>query len=916
MSSNFRRAAAAIVFVLACASAQAQTGTINGTVYDSQTGRPLGGVAITLDQQSTPAATSSADGLFAFPAPSGKHSLKFVASGYLPVDVKEVTVENNATAESSTLMTREGTATVVEVVEKLDAVASTAEAMLVERKLSAVVSDSIGHQELAEGTSGDAAGALEKVTGVSVVGDGFVYVRGLGERYSSTSLNGATIPTTEPEKRVVPLDLFPTGMIDSIKIAKTYSPDVPAEFSGGLVQLTTTEFPPRPTLTVNIKSGFNTLTTFDRFLTYPGASGDYWGFGSGSRAIPSIIGNNRLVQGAFDSNQLQTFGRAFSDTWQSTPVSSQRPALDWSVNGGHTIGKFGFVAALSFSNRPQLHKEVLRFIRQSGGTPYIFTEYPDFREYSESARLGAVLNGAYRISQNHKILLRNTFTHDAEKAAREFEGNDNTVGDVQSQRIRFIERKLFSTGIQGDHSFPTLANSFIHWQFTYSASSRNEPDLREVLRGKLPDGRYIFLASANSGYRFFSDLQDRIYEPQFDYGIPFFKGSVTGLFKVGFRSTFRRRDFAARRFVFRPQQLSTLDLYAPSNQLFAPDNIRPTGFQINEFTRSTDKYNAEMDVYAGYAMVDLNFGPKWRISAGLRVEDANQQVVTVDNQVPGSIPVLAVLANRDPVPAVNAVYSLSAKQNLRMSYSRTLSRPDFRELSPFDFTNVLGGFTTVGNKDLQRATIDNYDFRWETFLGGNQLLAASFFLKQFHNPIEQTVLPSNDLRQSYSNAQGARNLGIELEARQDLIKWHPRLAEFGLTTNFTFVDSNIDLKPADATIVTSQSRPLLGQSRYVFNGSIQWSRPRWHSDARMFAGYVSRRISDVGTFGVPDIYQEGQVNLDVSYQYTMGERGKWAYKFEGENLTNNDFRWTQGVFTQRQYQLGRTFQVGVSYSFF
>jgi outer membrane receptor protein involved in Fe transport len=908
-----------ILFLAAAASAlpQAAPGTITGSVYDGQTGRPILGVSISVDAVADAKNVTNADGKFTISAAAGKHALKFTADNYQPVDIREVTVTSGEVTEASTLMTNERLVTSIDVVEKLDATTSTSEVMLMERKLSLVVSDSIGHQELAEGTSGDAAGALEKVTGVSVVGDGFVYVRGLGERYSATQLNGAIIPTTEPEKRVVPLDLFPTGMIDNIKIAKTYSADLPAEFSGGLVQMQTTEFPPRPTLTVSIKGGFNTMTTFNPFLTYPGSSNDFWGFGGGPRGIPSAIGDNRLVQGAFTSDELQTFGRAFSNNWESTKTNSQRPALDWSVNGGHTIGKFGFVGALSFSNKPQVHKEQLRFIRQNGETPYIFTDYPDFREYSEEARLGGVLNGAYRITPNHKILIRNTFTHDGEKTAREFSGNDGGTGvDVSSQRVRYVERTLLSNGVQGDHAFANLHNSTIHWQFTFSNSKRNEPDLREVLRGRLADGRETFLASASSGYRFFSNLNDKIYEPQLDYAVPFFKGSITGLFKVGIRTTIRRRDFQARRFVFRPQQLSTLNLFLPSNQLFAPENIRPTGFQINEFTRGTDHYNASMDVYAGYAMVDLNLGAKWRLSAGLRVEDANQLVRTIDNQVPGSVPVLAGLSNRDPVPAVNLVYGITQQQNFRLSYSRTLSRPDFRELSPFDFNNVLGGFITVGNKDLKRATIDNYDVRWEMFPSGNQLLAASFFFKDFHNPIEQTILPSNDLRQTYNNALGARNLGIELELRQDLGRFYKPLKEFALSTNFTMVDSNIRLRPQDATIVTSQNRPLLGQSRYVFNGTISWMRPRWHSDARLFAGYVSRRISDVGTFRVPDIYQEATTNLDFSYQYTSGERNQWVYRFEAENLTNNNFLWTQGVFTQRQYQLGRTFQIGLSYSFF
>ena len=193
------------------------------------------------------------------------------------------------------------------------------------------------------------------------------------------------------------------------------------------------------------------LQTFDRFLTYPSGSNDFFGFGSGSRGIPSAIGDNRLVQGAFDAAQLQTFGRAFSDVWQPTSTSSQRPALDWSINGGHTIGKFGFVGALSFSNKPQVHKETLRFIRQNDNTPFIFTEYPDFKEYSESARLGAIFNTALKLTPSHKFIFRNTFTHEAEKEAREFSGYDGGVGgNLQSQRLHFVERSLFSTGVEGD----------------------------------------------------------------------------------------------------------------------------------------------------------------------------------------------------------------------------------------------------------------------------------------------------------------------------------------------------------------------------------------------------------------------------------------------------------------------------------
>ncbi|HTM49969.1 MAG TPA: TonB-dependent receptor [Bryobacteraceae bacterium] len=916
MWNNTSRAALAL-FLAAGARAQT-TGTIRGSVLDSQTGRPLAGVAIAVDGHSDDRNITGPDGGFTLAMSPGNYTLRFRTSNYAPVELTDVAVRAGEATEASTVLANLSVVTRVDVAEKVGALEATAGAMLNERKLAAVVSDSISRNELASGTSSNAAGALEKVTGVSVVGDGFVYVRGLGERYSSTQLNGAVIPTTEPEKRVVPLDLFPAGMIENIRILKTYSPDLPAEFSGGVVQLQTVEFPTQKGFNVSFQSGFNTLTTFDKFQTYPGGSGDFLGFGSGARGLPAIIPKNaRLFAGQFSPRQLQDFGRAFPDNWQATQDGTARPAFDWSAAGGGTFGRFGLVGAITFSNKPQLQSELQRYIRQGAGAPIIFTDYPDYREYTESARLGAVFNAAVRLSPNHKVIFRNTLTHDAEKSAREFSGhNGGSDSDISAERLRYIQRSLFSTGLEGDHSFPGWRNSLIHWQFNYSDSRRNEPDLRDVIRNLLPDGRYIFSASGSSGVRFFSELGDRIYEPQADYSIPFFKGPVTGIFKTGVRVTVRRRDFSARRFLYSLQQRTTVDLFAPGNLLFAPENIRPSGFQITEFTRATDSYAAEMNIFAGYALADVSFGRRWRVEGGLRIEDAGQIVTTYDNRVPNARPARAGLQNRDPAPAVNVIYSLSARQNLRVSYSRTVSRPDFRELSPFDFNNVLGGFVTAGNPDLKRATIDNYDARWEWFPGGKQLVAASFFGKTFHDPIEQTIVPSNDLRQTFVNAKGARNMGIELEFRRSLGSLLPRLREFGVSANFTFVDSSITIRPEDATIVTSQSRPLLGQSRYILNTILEWQRPRWRSDARFYANYVSRRLSDVGTFRVPDIYQEANTSLDFVYQYTIGEKSKWSLRFEAENLGDNDYRWTQGPFLQREYRQGRTFQAGLSYSFF
>jgi hypothetical protein len=846
-------------------------GAISGVVVDSQTSRPVAGAEVQVRGETSTRATTDISGKYTVSVPPGTYQVVIVSSDFLDVTLSDVVVEPGGTTDVSTVLTNKALVTTVEVVERATAVGATAEYVLQERKLAPIVSDSLGREELAASTSGDAAGALQQVTGVSVVGEGFVYVRGLGERYSATELNGAIVPTTEPEKRVVPLDLFPTGLIESIKIAKSYSPDLPAEFSGGLVQMTTMEFPAERGFTVSYKTAFNTMTSFSPFLTYGGGPGDYFGFGSGARAVPSVIPRDlRIIPGRFTASHLQAFGRAFSNNWAPNEMASARPASDWSVSGGGTWGRFGLVGAVSLSNKLQQQNETQRYLRMGAGEPIVFTDYPVYREYSENARLGAVFNAAVRLSPNNKLIIRNTLTHDAEKSVRRFAGYDGGVAnELAAERLRYIERSLFSTGVAGEHNFPSLRDSLIHWQFTYSRSTRDEPDLREVFRNKLDDGRYVFSGTSTSGLRFFSGLQDRIYEPQVDYGIPFFKGAVSGLIKFGARATMRSRDFGARRFLFQLNQ-STVDLFLPSNDLFAPANIRPDAFQLIEYTRATDAYDASMDIYAGYGMVDMGFGARWRVVAGIRVEDAKAVVNTLDNLSTSATPVRAVLQNRDPVPAANFIYALTPRQNLRLSVSRTLSRPDFRELSPFDFANTLGGYITAGNPNLKRAVITNYDGRWEWFTGGNQLVAFSVFAKTFTDPIEQVIVPSNDLRQTFVNAKGALNFGGEVEFRRSLASFSPRLRDFGVAANVTFVDSNIDLRPEDAAVLTSHSRPLLGQSRYVANAVVGWQRRSWRSSARFSVNYVSRRISDVGTFGLPDIYQEANTLMDFSYQYYLG----------------------------------------------
>lgn len=681
----------------------------------------------------------------------------------------------------------------------------------------------------------------------------------------------------------------------------------------------TVDFPVDKTLRVSVNYGFNTATTFNRFRSYGGGSYDAFGFDDGGRALPSKIpANSRLFPGNFSEQEFQELGRSFAANWEASFLDSMRPSMSYSAVGGGTFGRFGLVGALTFSNKPQLYREQQNYLGMVGaGKAAVLTSYPDFQNNLESVKLGGVLNLAARLTASSKLVFRNTLTRDTDKEAREFTGyNEPVDGVINAQRLRWVERGILSHSVEGEHALQSWGNSLLRWQFTYSTSKRDEPDLREVIRLQQSGGSLTFAALPQSAVRFYNNLSDKIYEPQGEWSRPFYREGVTGLVKLGFRGTFRERDFAARRFRFVPVRTGTLDFSLPFNQLLGPDNIRPDGFVVRENTRATDTYNAEMDVYGGYAMVDLALGSRWRVIGGVRVEDASIVVNTVDPLVPGAVPSRANLVNRDPLPGVNLIYSLTRRQNLRLAYGRTVSRPDFRELSPFDFTNVLGGFNTVGNPNLKRAVIDNFDARWEFFPSGDQVIAASFFFKRFDDPIEVTIQPTTDLRQSFLNADNARNYGLELEFRRSLRFLSPRLAPFLVQGNFTFVDSNVVIPASEAILLTSKERALVGQSRYIYNLIAEWAKPKWRSNARFYVNSVSRRITDVGTFGLPDIYQERNNFLDFVYQYDILEGGKFSLRFSAENLGDNHYHWTQGGFTHRSFRIGRTFTAGTSFAVF
>jgi hypothetical protein len=924
LALQFRNALAAalVVTLLGAPGAARAQGTVRvvGEVRDDSIALSLPGVPVAVEGTDQVVFTD-VDGRYVLNLAPGSYTLRVSMDGYQERIVTLALQSGQGVVTADVGLTMNAFAeTVTVTAQAVDAVTSSLAAQTALRRNAPVITDNLGGQEMSANGDGNAASAMSRVTGLSVVDD-FVFVRGLGERYSNTTLNGAVIPTTEPDRKVVGLDLFPSGLIDSVQVSKSYTPDRSAEFAGGLVEIQPLKFPTGPTIDFSYSLGFNSLTTGQDSLGYTGGGRDWLGFDDGTRTLPSGVPAHRVVRGGrFTStlpdaqaigllrSDLEALGESFDNSDWTPSTRSGKPNQSVSTTLGSRFGRFGFLGSFTQSYSEQFNEENQRYLVQGTAGLVEFSNY-DFRIGSRNASTGVVANLSFQANPNNRVTLENFYTHSADDEARTYEGfNSDIDTDIRNTRVYWIEEGLLSNTLSGEHFFRNAANSTLDWRASYGQARRDEPDLREALY-EFSDslGVYVLADESQSGFRMFNDLEDRTLDVALNwasYGTQW--SDLPVQYKLGVSYLDRERDFSSRRFRYVPTGAGSLDLTRTPEQLFTAANIG-SAFELREETRTTDAYDAAQQVLAFYAMTDVSLGPRTRLIGGARVEQYEQRVNTFDlfdfDDPPAVIP--ALLESTDVFPGVNLVQALTPQANLRISYSQTVNRPEFRELAPFEFTDVVGGRATVGNPDLERALIQNVDVRFEAFPSGDEVLAASVFYKYFDSPIERIVEPTAQLRTSFTNAESASNFGIELEARR-------RLNDnvlFG--ANYTFVDSSVELGAAARQVQTSLERPLVGQSKNLFNAMAEVTNGTM--SARVLYNVFGERISDVGSLGIPDILEDSRGTLDLVVS------ARWrtlSFRVSADNLTDEAYEFTQSGQSQRSFKLGRTVSFGVSMSAF
>lgn len=898
------------------AGAQTTVGRITGRVLDAINASPLPGVTVEVVGTATTTVTDL-DGRYTLEIARGKHQVKVALSGFAE-RVLTVDLSANASQTLDVTLAVAGFSEQLTVTGQLTEAASASSAtQLLERRRATTINDNMGAQEMKANADGDAAAALQRVTGLSVVDGQYVFVRGLGERYSNTTLSGAVLPSTQPERKVVALDMFPSSLLDNVQVIKSFTPDRSAEFAGGMVEINMAKLPSRPTFDISITGGLNSLVYNKSVLDHTSGDRDWLGLKNSNRGLPSTFPNTRLIRGGIYTPEvgvlatdIERLGESLPNVW-SPQTKDGAPNSGFSVAFGQRFGKLGVSASLNQSTKSSYTEEKQVYYSLEGTTLSPFSTY-DYRAGSTTGSLAGLVNLAYQFSPNHRATFQGFSTNRGTRETRTFEGyNDDAARNLRNARLLWLEEELRSGQLTGEHFFPSVSNSRLDWRLTMSRSLRNEPDIRETLYQQIGTS-YVLADESQSGLRMFNALQEDAVEGAVNWNVVFAgPQSLPAQFKFGASHGTRERDFDSRRFRFIPTPgtpgvVVRFDLSASPETIFSTANIGER-FELREETRETDSYDAEQTVTAGYAMLDLSLNSRLRLITGARVERYKQVVNTFDlfgGDVFGSSEVITgTIESTDFFPAVNMVYAARQNQNLRLSFSQTVNRPEFRELAPFEFTDIVGGRAVIGNPDLERSLIRNFDARWEWFGDAEEVISASLFFKNFDRPIERFVEPTAQLRTSFTNAKSARNFGVELEARKKLSE------QFLIGGNYTFVDSKIELNSFQTNVLTSLERPLAGTSKHIFNGLFEARLPI--VTARLLVNTFSERIAEVGSLGLPDIFEEGRTTVDAALSRRLG---RFTFRLSGENLTDTTIRFLQGPQVHRSFTIGRTyaFQIGFS----
>jgi hypothetical protein len=902
----------------------AGTGRIVGRVVDANSGAGVSDVQVRVEG-TTLGALSGVDGRFTVTGvPPGPATLQVRRIGFQAKTVSGVAVAAGRAVEQNVTL---APATVqLAAVQVTAAVERGSVSQALDRQRTAVgIVTAITTEQIARSPDADAAQAVQRVSGVTVQEGRSVFVRGLGDRYTTTTLNGARLPSPEPERRVVPLDLFPSGLLQSITTAKTFTPELSGDFSGAQVDIQTREFPAERQLTFSTSVGANDAATGRAVLTAPRLGPEWVAFAGGRRDLPGSVASYGNFQGRLVQQDFNRIINSFRNAW--TPrVQNGLPNGGLSASAGGQQPAFGltvgYLGSLTYGTSQEVRADEQRAQPSidPGGRVVPFNGPFAGSTGRTSVLWGGLLNLSTLIGTRTRVQLNNTYNRTSDNEARQDEGLAGDINRVvQRSTLRFVERSVRSSQLRTEHSLTDRQT--LDWSVTSSGVSRREPDRSDLVYVSDVDPAtgarqpFAYLESSqDASRRTFTDLTESGWNFGANYRLRLGgEGARRPEVRVGglFRTTDRDADNLQYAIV------------APS----LPSDVRQrSAEQIfgGEYTDQNDaifrvsplgvggSYTARERIGAGYLMAEYPLSSRFRLIAGARVEGANIRVRT--QEVDGDV-AIGRLENTDVLPSAVLNYQVRENQNLRLAFSQTLARPELRELSPVTVREVLGDFAFTGNANLRRTLIQNADLKWEWFPQAGEVLSVGVFAKNFDGPIERVDQPTSSAPiVTVANAKSAFNYGLEVEARKSLGFVAPFLAPVSGFANGTWMRSEIDISNVGVTAVSNPQRAMVGQAPYVVNTGLTYTRPANNAaSATVLYNVVGSRVAIAGLIGFPNVMERPRDLLDVSVRLPLPGRSGAGIRLDARNLLDAPYLLEQGDLVRERYRLGRVYSFGISW---
>jgi len=810
--------------------------------------------------------------------------------------------------------------------------------------------------DIARTGEGDISGSLQRVTGLSVVGGGFVYVRGLGDRYSLALLNGSPLPSPEPLKRVVPLDIFPTNVIDSTLVQKSYSANFPGEFGGGVINLTTKAIPSETFLTFSGGIGWDSETTNQLGYTYYGGDADWTGFDDGTRDVPPLLqaaldSGKPVLEGAdFSRDDLKAIQMELVNAPTTLLQQNDHIPVNWSAGftGGTTIplsnGEFGIIATAGISNKWRT-RDTLQ--QTSLDTELAGTPQTSFQRVVTDNRI--VVNGLLGFGLelgDHKFRWTNLYIRDTLKQGRLGLGTNQNQSDrdILQQDTAWYERQLINSQFVAELDFDRLQ---IDLRGGYANSQREAPYERSFtyVRTNLPadldpvGDKFVndLTGGRGSASIAFSDLNEDLWSGGVDLSYEL-APRITAT--VGYAYSDTHRVSERRSFLFRGQGLPIAVQQLRPDYLLSDATIQLYDISLIETSAQDGNaaFDAKLTTHAGYGQIQAEIVPGVNINAGVRYEDAKQTVFPIDLFDTGSsVFVDTNLANDYWLPALTLTWEMAPDMQLRLNGSKTIARPQFRELVAQVFQDPESNRLYRGNPSLSDSELWNAEARYEYYFDRDQRFTLAAFYKSIDNPIEAyTSANANQVTTSYANAPKATLYGAEVEVQKyipldtlsDAPFWRSR--RFVLIGNYTYTQSELEVRAGDKTYINGREwdadvyftdgSPLTGQSDHLVNFQIGLEDTDKLSQQTLLLTYASPRVTSRGPSGQPDIREKPGVSLDFVARQGLMLMGKEVeLKFEARNLTGRIYKELQESGDNRiyfnRYKLGRTFSLSASVKF-